>query len=142
MAMTTCGECRAQVSDKASTCPHCGAPRSANTASGGLRFFVQLLFWGWQAAMVAWLGVAAYDDVHRATAAGLSDQQAGAVLMGSFMVIGAFWVVGSVLLGLMLLAIPKRCHPAARGLATRRAFRARTGQSAPGGTTPAAARNG
>lgn len=29
MAMTNCSECGKEISDKATTCPHCGAPQSA-----------------------------------------------------------------------------------------------------------------
>jgi hypothetical protein len=38
MAMTTCRECSAEVSDQARTCLRCGAPRPANPAWSGTGF--------------------------------------------------------------------------------------------------------
>ena len=32
MALISCSECGNQISDKAATCPHCGAPTAANTS--------------------------------------------------------------------------------------------------------------
>jgi hypothetical protein len=38
MALTNCRECRAQVSDEARACPHCGAPRPAQQDWTGTGF--------------------------------------------------------------------------------------------------------
>jgi hypothetical protein len=35
MSMTSCRECRGQVSEEARTCPHCGAPRPADQTWSG-----------------------------------------------------------------------------------------------------------
>lgn len=34
MALVECAECHAQISDKAATCPHCGAPVGSSTVPG------------------------------------------------------------------------------------------------------------
>lgn len=33
MALIACGECENQISDKAATCPHCGAPAQTTTTN-------------------------------------------------------------------------------------------------------------
>src|SRR4030042_1414940 len=38
MALTTCRECSAEVSDQARACPRCGAPQPANPAWSGTGF--------------------------------------------------------------------------------------------------------
>ncbi len=53
MALTSCRECKAQVSTEARSCPHCGAPYPANQAWNGSGF-------EWKSART-WMG---YPLVH------------------------------------------------------------------------------
>lgn len=44
MAMTTCRECKAEISEKAKTCPSCGAPNKARTSF--ITYLVLVIFAG------------------------------------------------------------------------------------------------
>jgi hypothetical protein len=54
MALTKCPECRGQVSDQASACPHCGYPLAGGTPRA--RAIVQIAV-GLAVALVVGLGV-------------------------------------------------------------------------------------
>ncbi len=54
MALTKCPECRGQVSDQASACPHCGYPLAGRTPR--VRAMVQMAV-GMAVALIAALGI-------------------------------------------------------------------------------------
>lgn len=104
MALINCKECNAEVSDKANSCPKCGA--KLRTPKRGLfgkvvkytfiLFNLLMLWW-----MIAGVGGAA-DTINTA---GSEAEQAGAAIgtgLGAMMIM-FIWVVGDVILGLFVL---------------------------------------
>lgn len=104
MALINCKECNTEVSDKATSCPKCGAKlRTPKRSIFGkiikysfIVFNLLMLWW-----MVAGVGGAA----ETIDAAGSEAEQAGAAIgtgLGAMMVM-FIWVVGDVILGLFVL---------------------------------------
>jgi hypothetical protein len=104
MALISCPECQASVSDTAMKCTHCGVQLRKPTRS----VFGKLIKWtfiGFNALMALWLwaGMKAASTAIDATTS--SAEQAGAAIgtgIGAALVI-TLWVAGAVILGLFVM---------------------------------------
>ncbi len=104
MAMTTCKECNAQVSDQATKCVNCGA-RLKKPKRG---FFGKLAKWsliGFNVLMVIWLFSYFGDVGEYINETESSAEQTGAAIggtIGTGMIL-MVWVLGDIILGLWAL---------------------------------------
>lgn len=110
MAMTTCKECGAEVSDQAITCPKCGA-RLRKPKRSAFGKIIKFLFIGFNILMLIWL-IGGVGSASQTLENAHSDaEQAGAAIgtgIGAMMIV-FIWVAGAVVLGIMtLLTRPKR----------------------------------
>ncbi|MES3020437.1 MAG: hypothetical protein V4857_02515 [Pseudomonadota bacterium] len=104
MALISCPECKAQVSDTALKCTQCGVQLRKATRS----FFGKLIKWsfvGFNLLMAFWLWAGMSAATKSIDAASSGAEQAGAAIgtgIGAALIIGA-WLVGAVILGLFVL---------------------------------------
>lgn len=110
MALETCKECGAEISDNAFDCPKCGAKLRTpkRTLFGKL---VKWSFIGFNVLMLIWLIFGVGGAAETIDQAGSEAEEAGAAIgtgIGAMMII-FIWVAGDFVLGLMtLLTRPKK----------------------------------
>lgn len=102
MALIACRECGAQVSSEASKCPQCGVTlRKARR--GPIGFLIKWTFILWNVLMIWWVVSGANAASHVATHSRAEEagRAAGtAIGVGLILVV---WMVGSVILGILVL---------------------------------------
>ena len=104
MALVSCKECNAEISDKALDCPKCGAKLRKPKRS----FFGKLVkysFIAFNILMLLWFIFGVGSAAEPIETAGGEAEQAGAAIgtgLGAMMII-FIWVAGDVVLGLMTL---------------------------------------
>lgn len=108
MALISCPDCKAQVSDSAMKCPQCGVGLRKPTRT----FMGKLFKWSFIAfniLMLVWL-VAGLNNATSGMENMSEAEQAGAAIgtgIGAALIVG-IWVVGDIILGLfVLLTRPK-----------------------------------
>lgn len=102
MALIACPECRGQVSSSTAKCPHCGFV--INKPRRGV--IGQLIKWSfvlWNILMIVWLvaGVSSASSVEVHSKAEEAGRAAGTAI-GVGLIMGV-WMVGSVILGILVL---------------------------------------
>lgn len=110
MALITCKECAAEVSDKAFDCPKCGAKlRKAERSFFGK--LIKYSFIGFNILMLLWMMFGVGGAAKTIDQAGSEAEKAGAAVgtgLGAMMIV-FIWVAGGFILGLFtLLTRPKK----------------------------------
>lgn len=110
MALTTCRECSAEISDQAFDCPKCGAQLKTPKRGffGKLIKFAFVLF---NVLMIIWL-FGYFAQISELDAKQASDAGRAGVAIGATLgvgMLGSIWVMGDIILGLLvLLTRPKK----------------------------------
>jgi uncharacterized paraquat-inducible protein A len=104
MALITCKECSAEVSDKAFDCPKCGA-KLRKVERTFLGKIIKYTFIGFNILMLLWMIFGVGSAAQTIDQAGSEAGQAGAAIgtgLGAMMIV-FIWVTGGFILGLFTL---------------------------------------
>ena len=104
MALINCKECNTEVSDKAVSCPKCGA-KLRIPQRGMFGKIIKYTFVGFNLLMLWWMIAGVGGAAESIDQAGSEAEQAGAAIgtgIGAMMVM-TLWVFGDIILGLLVL---------------------------------------